>query len=712
MDQKNYNLNNNNIDCDPVVEDKNKNNPLANENIGKLLIKMIIPAVIAQIVNLLYNIVDRMFIASIPNIGTLALTGVGVTFPIIILISAFASLVGMGGAPKAAIKMGQNNYNDAEEIVSNCFISLIGISIILTVFFLIFNEKLLLMFGASEQTLPYAKEYINIYILGTIFIQISLGLNPFINSQGFVNIAMKTVLIGAGFNIIFDFVFIKIFNMGVKGAALATVISQAISAIWVLSFLLKSKLTKIKIKSKYFKLKKKVMFPILALGISPFIMQSTESLLNIAFNSSLKKYGGDIAVGSMTIIATIMQCINLIAAGIGQGAQPIISFNYGAKKLDRVKKTYKLTILISIIFTTTMWLLCILKPEIFVGIFAKDNNSLMEYANISLKIYIFSVFLMGAQFACQQTFVALGQAKISLFLAILRKIVLLIPLIYILPLALSNNFITSIQKALFNNYIENKVFAIFLAEKIKIKTKYFKINKAVILPILALGVSPFIMQSTESLLSIAFNSSLKKYGGDIAVGSMTICATIMQCVGLILTGIGQGSQPIVSFNYGYGKMDRVRKTYNLAIIASILFAVVMWVLCLIKPEMFVGVFAKEDEDMMSYASITLKIYMFCSFSMGIQYTCQQVFVALGQAKVSLFLAIFRKIILLIPIIYILPAIIPDSFITSFQKLVFPMSIENKVFSVFLAEPISDFIAASTTIVLFVFTTKKLTKTLK
>ena len=456
----------NELDNNPSVEDKNKNNPLATQSIGKLLIKMIIPAVIAQIVNLLYNIVDRMFISSIPDIGTLALTGVGITFPIIILISAFASLIGMGGAPKAAIKMGQNNYDDAEEIVSNCFISLILISIILIVFFLIFNEKLLLKFGASDQTLPYAKEYINIYILGTIFIQISLGLNPFINSQGFVNIAMQTVLIGAGLNIIFDFVLIKIFNIGVKGAALATVISQAVSAIWVLLFLLKSKLTKIKIKSKYFKLKKSVMLPILALGISPFIMQSTESLLNIAFNSSLKKYGGDIAVGSMTIIATIMQCVNLIAAGIGQGAQPIISFNYGSGKMDRVKKTYNLTILISVIFTTTMWLLCLLKPDMFVGIFAKDDISLMEYASVSLKVYIFSVFLMGIQFACQQSFVALGQAKVSLFLALLRKIILLIPLIYILPLALPNNFITSIQQELFPISIENKVFAVFLAEPI------------------------------------------------------------------------------------------------------------------------------------------------------------------------------------------------------------------------------------------------------
>ena len=443
-----------------------KNNPLANERIGKILVKMVVPAVVAQIVNLLYNIVDRMFISGIPEIGTLALTGVGVAFPIIMLISAFASLIGMGGSPRAAIKMGQSDYDDAEEILSNSFISLVFISVVLTLFFLIFNEKLLLMFGASEQTLPYAKQYINIYVIGTIFVQIALGLNPFINCQGFANIGMKTILIGAGLNIVFDFIFIKIFEMGVIGAALATVISQAVSAIWVLRFLTKSNKTKIKIKRKYFKLRKSVVIPILLLGISPFIMQSTESLLNIAFNSSLKKYGGDIAVGTMTILATVMQCVNLIAMGIGQGSQPIISFNYGAGKIDRVKKTYNLTIGISVLFTSIIWLVCIIKPEFFIGMFATEDNPIMGYAKVSLTIYMFSVFLMGAQFACQQVFVALGQAKVSLFLALLRKIILLIPLIYILPIVIPDNVLTTIQQSILPMSLENKVFAVFLAEPI------------------------------------------------------------------------------------------------------------------------------------------------------------------------------------------------------------------------------------------------------
>ncbi len=445
---------------------KSKNSDLGTENIGKLLLKLAIPAVIAQIVNLLYNIVDRMFISSIPNIGTLALTGVGVTFPILMIISAFACLIGMGGAPRAAIKMGENKYDEAEEILSNCFISLIFLAVLLTSFFLIFSEKLLIMFGASDQTLPFAKQYINIYILGTVFVLMALGLNPFINSQGFANISMKTVLIGAGLNIILDFIFIKIFNMGVMGASLATVISQSASAIWVLLFLIKSKKSKIRINSKYFKIKKSIMLPVLMLGISPFIMQSTESLLNIAFNSSLKAYGGDIAVGSMTILSTIMQCISMICTGIGQGAQPIISFNFGAGKMDRVNKTFIISLIVTLIFTTSMWLFILISPETFIGIFTEPTDLLMIYSKISLRIYIFSVFIMGAQFICQQTFVALGEAKVSLFIALLRKIILLIPLIYILPNILPDDIIINIQQAIFNTTIESKSFAVFLAEPI------------------------------------------------------------------------------------------------------------------------------------------------------------------------------------------------------------------------------------------------------
>lgn len=424
-------------------------NILGTESIGKLLFKMATPAILAQLVNMLYNIVDRMFIGKIPEIGTLALTGVGVTFPIIILISAFASLIGMGGSPRAAISMGANNYDDAEEILGNCFVTLIGISVCLTAFFWVLHEPLLLQFGASEDTLKYGKEYIQIYILGTIFVQIALGLNPFISCQGFSKVSMQTVLIGAVLNIIFDFVFIKIFNMGVKGAAYATVISQAVSAIWVIRFLMFSKVTKLKIKKKYFKVKMSVLLPVLALGVSPFIMQATESILNISFNSSLKKYGGDMAVGTMTILATLMQCVNLPCMGLAQGAQPIISYNYGAGNKERMQKTFRYLLTFSLIFTFLVWVLIMIKPEILIIMFAKPGDPIVEYASWAIKIFLFGIFIMGAQYACQQTFVALGKAKESLFLAILRKIILLIPLIYILPL-----------------FLQDKVFAIFVAEPI------------------------------------------------------------------------------------------------------------------------------------------------------------------------------------------------------------------------------------------------------
>lgn len=443
---------------------ENLNNTLGTESIGKLLFKMATPAITAQIVNMLYNIVDRIFISKIPEIGTIALTGVGVTFPISILISAFALLIGMGGSPRAAIRMGQNNYDEAEEILGNSFISLIIISLILTVFFLIFNEKLLLMFGASNETLPYAEEYIRIYVFGTIFVQFALGLNMFISCQGFAKVSMQTILIGAALNIIFDFIFIKIFNMGVKGASFATIISQAVSALWVLRFLIYSKQTKIRINPKYFKIKKSILFPILALGISPFIMQSTESLLNIAFNSSLKNYGGDRAVGAMTILSTIMQCVSLTAMGISQGAQPIISFNYGLGNKNRVQKTLKLLITVSTIFTIFVWIFIMVSPEIFIMLFIENGDPMMEYTKNALRTYMFAIFIMGVQFSCQQSFVALGQARVSLILALLRKIILLIPIIYIFPFILPDRFLTSTQEILFNTSIENKVFAVLLAE--------------------------------------------------------------------------------------------------------------------------------------------------------------------------------------------------------------------------------------------------------
>lgn len=426
---------------------QNTPNKLGTEKISRLLFQLALPAITAQIINMLYNIVDRIYIGHITEIGTLALTGVGVCFPIIILISAFSCLIGMGGAPQASIRMGEQNMNEAERILGNCFAALIILAVTLTAAFLIGGRTLLQLFGASSDTLPYAIEYLNIYVIGTIFVMISLGLNSFISAQGFAKISMFTVVIGAVINIVLDPILIFGLHMGVRGAALATIISQCISAVWVLKFLTGKKTT-LKIHISNMKISKGILMPVLALGLSPFIMQSTESLLSICFNTSLQKYGGDLAVGSMTILTSIMQILSLPLSGLTQGAQPIISYNFGAGNKERVKQAFRLLFISCVAFATLYWLLNMAAPGLLVGVFASDKE-LKDMASWALRIYLATGFMMGIQMACQQTFVAIGQAKISLFLALLRKIILLNPLIYILP-----------------NFFADKVFAVFLAEPI------------------------------------------------------------------------------------------------------------------------------------------------------------------------------------------------------------------------------------------------------
>jgi putative MATE family efflux protein len=420
---------------------------LGSGNVGKLLLKLAVPAVIAQIINLLYNIVDRIYIGHIPGVGTSALTGVGLCMPILMLVNAFATLAGAGGAPRAAIAMGQGRKEDAEQILGNCFSTLLIIAIILTVGLSIYAEPLLWLFGASENTIPYALDYMKIYLLGSVFVLIVLGMNTFITTQGFAKFAMMTTVIGAVINIILDPIFIFVFGLGVKGAALATILSQCVGCIWVIKFLTGKK-TILKLQIKNLRLKGAVILPCLALGISSFIMLSTESLLSISFNSSLSKYGGDLAVGAMTIITSVSQLITLPLSGICQGAQPIISFNFGAGNKDRVISTFKYTCIICASYTTLGWLLTLSVPNLFAGIFSGDT-ALIEYTSWCMRVYMSGIFAFGFQICCQQTFVALGQAKTSLLLACLRKLVLLIPLIFILPL-----------------FIENKVFAVFLAEPI------------------------------------------------------------------------------------------------------------------------------------------------------------------------------------------------------------------------------------------------------
>ncbi|MGL4453093.1 MAG: MATE family efflux transporter [Sarcina sp.] len=431
---------------------------LGNGNVGKLLLTLALPAIIAQIVNVLYNIVDRVFIGKMQN-GEIAMAGVGVAFPIIIIIAAFSALIGGGGAPLLAIKMGKKDNEAAEKILSNSFTMLLILSMVLTVGFIIFREPILVAFGASEATLNYALDYLTIYLLGTIFVQIALGLNPFINAQGFAKVSMMTVMIGAVINIILDPIFIFVFNMGVKGAAFATLIGQLVSAIWVLKFIFKD--SPIKIKKQYLIPEIKVIGGVLALGISPFIMQATESLVIVSMNNQLAKFGGDLAISAMTIMSSIMQILFLPLIGITQGAQPIISYNYGSKNIERVKKTFKLLIISCMIYTGAMWIGLMVIPEFFVKIF-NNNQELIRITSWSIKLFFAGAFMLGAQVACQQTFLALGQAKTSLILALLRKIFLLVPLIFILPIVFKNQpFIfgaSSIQS--------QQLMATFLAESV------------------------------------------------------------------------------------------------------------------------------------------------------------------------------------------------------------------------------------------------------
>ncbi len=410
---------------------------LRTEPLGKLLLKLALPTVAAQLINMLYNIVDRIYIGHIPEVGATALTGVGVCMPLIMIVSAFAALVGYGGAPRASIYMGKKDKNTAEKILGNCFVVQIIISVILTAVLLVWNRDFLMAFGASENTIEYGVNYMNIYALGTIFVEITLGMNAFITAQGFARTGMLSVLIGAVTNIILDPIFIFGFNMGVCGAALATIISQALSCIWVVGFLCGKK-TFLKIRKKNLRLVPKIILPCLALGVATFIMQASESVISVCFNSSLQKYGGDIAVGAMTILTSVMQFAMLPLQGLGQGAQPIISYCYGAGDAGRVRSAFKLLVKVSMTYSIILWALVMLFPGGFAAMFTTDA-ALMDYTRTALRIYMASMFLFGIQIACQMTFNALGKAVESIVVAVMRKFVLLIPLIYIMPLIITSN---------------------------------------------------------------------------------------------------------------------------------------------------------------------------------------------------------------------------------------------------------------------------------
>lgn len=443
---------------------------LGTQPVGKLLVKLAVPTVISQIVNMLYNIIDRVYIGHIPGDGSLALTGMGICMPIILIISAFAALVASGGAPRASICMGKGDNESAEKILGGCFAMQIIISAILTVVLLIWDKSLLLAFGASENTIDFAVEYMNIYAIGTVFVQLTLGMNAFVTAQGFANIGMVTVSIGAVANIILDPIFIFGFGMGVKGAAVATVISQALSCAWTIAFLTGKK-TFLRLKKSNFFGAPKLVLPCVALGLSAFIMQASESVISVCFNSSLLKYGGDVAVGAMTILTSVMQFAMLPLQGIAQGAQPITSYNYGAGNAKRVKKTFKLLLVVCLCYSFLLWGCVMLFPRIFAGMFTTDA-SLTEFTVHAMRVYFAVMFIFGIQIACQMTFVSIGNAVCSIIVAIMRKFVLLIPLIYILP-----------------NFISDKTTAVYTAE-----------------PVADIIAVTF----TAILFAIQFNKSLKK----------------------------------------------------------------------------------------------------------------------------------------------------------------------------------------------------------
>ena len=405
---------------------------LGSGSVGRLLFKLAVPAIVAQVINVLYNMVDRMYIGHLPEIGETALTGVGVCFPLITAISAFAALVSMGGAPSASIFLGRGDNETAEKILGNCATALVVVGVALTAVFFAFGYQLLGLFGASADTIGYAWQYFSIYLVGTIFVQASLGLNAFINAQGYTMVGMLTVVIGAVLNIILDPILMFGFDMGVAGAALATIISQAVSAAFTVWFLC-SRRSYLRLKASNLRLVGKILWPSIALGLSPFVMQLTESVISICFNTQLQIYGGDIAVGAMTILSSVMQFAMLPLQGLTQGAQPITSFNFGAGKMDRVVKAFRILLISCLTYATALWAICEFAPQLVIGIFTPADGTLGVYTRSALRIYMAASLLFGAQIACQQTFVALGKAGISLFLAVLRKIILLVPLIFLLP---------------------------------------------------------------------------------------------------------------------------------------------------------------------------------------------------------------------------------------------------------------------------------------
>ena len=400
-------------------------------NVYRNIMEVAVPMILAQFLNLLYNIVDRIYIGRIPEVGTLALTGVGICFPIISLVTAFTFLYGNGGSPLCSMELGRGNEKEAEKIMGNAFAMLILTGLILMVTGIVFYRPILYAFGASHATFPYAADYIRIYLLGTLFVMISVGMNPFINCQGFGNVAMCSVLIGAVLNIVLDPLFIFVCNMGVKGAAIATIISQFCSAVWVLHFLTGKK-AQLRLKKECLHLQLKRIKKIVSLGISSFIMNFTNSLVQIVCNATLKIYGGDIYIGVMTVLTSIRDMTTLMVHGFTNGASPVMSFNYGEGAYEKVKKAIRFSCIVCVTYTLLVWGILKIIPAFFIRIF-NDSPQLIAKGVPALHIYFFGFCFMALQFTGQSVFLALGKAKQATFFSLLRKAIIVVPLTILLP---------------------------------------------------------------------------------------------------------------------------------------------------------------------------------------------------------------------------------------------------------------------------------------
>ena len=397
------------------------------------IMSLAIPMTLAQLINVLYNVVDRIYIGRIPQQSDLALTGIGLCLPIITLVSAFANLFGMGGAPLCSIERGRGNLEEAEKIMGNSFLLMMGAGVILTALCLLLRRPMLYLFGASDATYPYADSYITIYLLGSLFVMVGLGMNSFINSQGFGRTGMMTVLLGAVTNLILDPIFIFVFHMGVQGAALATILSQFLSALWILRFLTGDRAI-LRLRRSCLRLSLRRVKSIVSLGLSGFTMSITNSTVQIMCNATLQSWGGDLYVGVMTVLNSVREIAVLPVNGLTQSAQPILGYNYGAHAYGRVKQAIVFTSVISILYTTGIWLLIHGFPEFFIRIFNEEPH-LIEAGVPAMRLYFFGFFMMSLQFAGQSVFVGLGRAKNAVFFSIFRKVVIVVPLTILLPFA-------------------------------------------------------------------------------------------------------------------------------------------------------------------------------------------------------------------------------------------------------------------------------------